>query len=370
MAFTPSLTPADLASKLGAQLRQILRSHVWFLAALGIYVLAGQIIPRLYGLEDYIRLSLYREALPALLFLYLLGFALGHVIYVLAVVRPAQPLAHIVGDYRDRFLTVERLGGAALVILLVPVMFSVFTSFKVMIPRIVPFYWDETFARWDELLHGDIAPWGLLQPLVGFPAVTEVISFSYPFWILLLNGLLLWQAFCVADPRLRMQFLLTNILIWSLLGNLLATLLSSAGPCYYPLVTGAGDPFLPLFDYLHRVSETHYLPQLKVQELLWNDYQAGGVLQARGISAMPSMHVSSAFLFLLLGWRVNRILGWVLTVFFGLILIGSVHLGWHYAIDGYVSIPLTWLLWHLAGRLLDLDPIFRDAKPRPAAAPA
>jgi hypothetical protein len=32
------------------------------------------------------------------------------------------------------------------------------------------------------------------------------------------------------------------------------------------------------------------------------------------------------------------------------ILVGSVHLGWHYALDGYASIVAVIVLWHAVGR--------------------
>jgi hypothetical protein len=38
-------------------------------------------------------------------------------------------------------------------------------------------------------------------------------------------------------------------------------------------------------------------------------------------------------------------------VFAVLILLGSVHLGWHYAVDGYAGALGAALLWHLVGRL-------------------
>jgi hypothetical protein len=31
------------------------------------------------------------------------------------------------------------------------------------------------------------------------------------------------------------------------------------------------------------------------------------------------------------------------------ILLGSVHLGWHYAVDGYAGLLLGWLAWIAAG---------------------
>ena len=354
-----SLTVTAIPSLLGGQLRRTLRLHVWFLGAIGLFALAGQVVPRLFGLEEYIRFSLYLANLPVVLLAFGIAFVLGHAIYVMLAVRPERLTAHIVADYRERFLEPERLANGLLLIAVLPVFFSVFTSFKIMIPRIVPFSWDPLFARWDAALHFGFAPWELLQPLLGYPVATVAINFAYHLWLFVLYGLLLWQGFSLAKPRVRMQYLLTTVVTWALLGALAATLLSSAGPVYYGRVVEGPDPFLPLMDYLRTTGETHYVPALAVQELLWSDYLAGGVQQARGISAMPSMHVSSAFLFLLLAWQHGRALRWAMGVFLGFILVGSVHLGWHYAIDGYLAIPLTWLIWHLCGRLLDLDPLFR-----------
>jgi hypothetical protein len=133
------------------------------------------------------------------------------------------------------------------------------------------------------------------------------------------------------------------------LGNGFATWLSSAGPCYYGLVVGQPDPYAPLMEYL-RWANTHFpVWALDVQQMLWSDYEAGALAVGRGISAMPSLHVATSTLVLLLAWRYGRWARWSAGLFVSLILIGSVHLAWHYAIDGYLSLVLTLLIWKIAG---------------------
>jgi hypothetical protein len=73
------------------------------------------------------------------------------------------------------------------------------------------------------------------------------------------------------------------------------------------------------------------------------------------------MHVSAAYLFALVGWRTNRAVGIALTIFLLLVIVGSVHLAWHYAIDDYVAIAGTWIIWRGVDFLLRRDSVFREA---------
>mgnify|MGYP006189448769 CR=1 FL=1 len=52
----------------------------------------------------------------------------------------------------------------------------------------------------------------------------------------------------------------------------------------------------------------------------------------------------------LVAFRLNRTLGWILTGFALVIGFGSVHLGWHYALDGIVAAFAAWGIWWVAGR--------------------
>jgi hypothetical protein len=74
-------------------------------------------------------------------------------------------------------------------------------------------------------------------------------------------------------------------------------------------------------------------------------------------------------LFALAAFRLNRAAGWVLAAYAVLIWIGSVHLGWHYAVDGLAAAALTIGLWRVAGRIADrLERPLLAAPPRAATA--
>jgi hypothetical protein len=65
---------------------------------------------------------------------------------------------------------------------------------------------------------------------------------------------------------------------------------------------------------------------------------------------MPSLHNAIAVLYALAAFRIGRLLGWFMTGYAVIIFIGSVHLGWHYAVDGIVSAAAMVLIWRWVDR--------------------
>ena len=70
---------------------------------------------------------------------------------------------------------------------------------------------------------------------------------------------------------------------------------------------------------------------------------------------MPSLHVGKVwFALVLVKHRLgHHWLTYFTGAFFAVRWVASVHLAWHYAVDGLVSIAAVSLIWHGAGRLVD-----------------
>ena len=154
--------------------------------------------------------------------------------------------------------------------------------------------------------------------------------------------------------KLRLQFFINACLTWIILGTFLAIIFSSAGPCYYAKVINGTNPFDPLMTRLTEIHSSMPLFAIKNQIGIWKAYENHVWLPFGGISAMPSLHIAITVLFALAGWRINRYIGILLTAYVLITQIGAVILGWHYAVDGYVSILLTILIWKLVNKYLPL----------------
>jgi hypothetical protein len=102
--------------------------------------------------------------------------------------------------------------------------------------------------------------------------------------------------------------------------------------------------------------------------MLWQSQVNGDFGPAKGISAAPSMHVASTWIMWRLAWSMGRTARIFGSLFLGVIFFGSIHLGWHYALDGYLAIVGAWALWRLTGWLLDRPAVRRVLWPNGSAA--
>ncbi len=263
------------------------------------------------------------------------------------VVKPESPLRQL----RDDLVGLVRSPTALLVGLPLLIAMVIFNKgmleLKPLIPLVKPFAWDHAFMELDRSLHFGLDPWRILQPLLGHDIITFAINLFYNFWFLALFGCLMWFGFAERSSVNRTRFFLAYMLTWWIGGGLMAVYFSSAGPVYYSGIGLSPDPFSDLMTYLHNVNTRIPIWALDTQQMLWDGYT--GKSEAIGISAFPSMHNASSLLFALACWRRSRGLGIAFAIYPAIILVGSVHLGWHYAVDGYAGLALAAVSWWLMG---------------------
>lgn len=356
----PDLNPTakSLLGEWGLGLRDM-RSWIGLVA---IYALLTWLISELAGLQEFYRPLLYpaRSLTAAVVSLFLIF--IGYVIYLPLVAREPRPLRRIWRLIETYLLAPRQITNLVVPFLLLPFFMSAFTSFKSMIPEIVPFYLDPAFMSADKILHFGWHPFEITHALFGGQTASLVINTFYHVWFLVMWAAMIWHLINLAERAHRLQFLLSFVLLWVLLGSLAALALSSAGPVYYADVSGLADPFAPLMTRLYEIDAAARLtgaagglPVLELQEMLWGFYTDKDTTYGSGISAMPSMHVAVTALIAMSAYRIHRLFGYVMWAFTAMVLVGSVHLAWHYAIDGYVAIAATAVIWRLTGRFAERE---------------
>lgn len=342
--FNTADIPAPSFSLLGTLRRNrlllsLISLHVAFALAVSLYVgrsYWGTAASELMGMASKLLLFMFANFI-----IWRLGVAMFSV-------RPKRPIQWMLHDLRSKLLDPEKAPDALISFLCMVALIVTYTFLKNEIHALNPSLWDVEFAQWDRFLHGGTDPWLLLQPVLGNPYVTTAVNVAYHLWFALM-----YVAVCVAcldrsDPTRSTVFLVAFVLCWFIGGNLLATVFASVGPVYFEAF-GLGDTFATQIELLKHSDTISPVWALNVHDLLIQGYLDGGL--ARGISAMPSMHVASSVLLTLYAFSYARWAGWIMVAFTGIIMLGSVHLAWHYAIDGYVSVFLMLFLWWLAQKL-------------------
>ncbi|EKO3485823.1 phosphatase PAP2 family protein [Vibrio fluvialis] len=272
--------------------------------------------------------------------------------------RIAHPTIYLLKAILAFLSPLSRPLACLLILMCVSLTLSSYTYLKSIIPDLHFYQFDALFYQLDKAIHGGISPWEFTHALFSHPLATLVINFLYNLWFLIIWGVLVFFLLYRKNQTVRLRFFLTFVSCWIILGGMLGTALSSAGPCYAQLLNPLHDYYVPL---LHRLAEQNqwlidaHLPSiwaLNTQDMLWQEFLARDQGIGSGISAMPSMHVAMAVLVALSISVIHPIWGRVAWGFALMIQIGSVHLAWHYAIDGYASTVLTILIWQLVTKFV------------------
>ncbi|MDD2943854.1 MAG: phosphatase PAP2 family protein [bacterium] len=241
---------------------------------------------------------------------------------------------------RSEYLTRQRFWDIIHYYLLFKVVLIVYGLIKQSIPLIHGQLFDDILLKQDIFFHLGRNP--MLDMVHIFSGWADgYIDLAYVGWYPVLGSMMI--VLLMQRDRRVMEWGIFSLLFLWMAGGLLALAVPSLGPVYVRSEWFAG------------LSVPH---ARMIQAQLWQHYQeiiAGAEATKfhnyEGIAAFPSLHVAIVALYSFVLWRINRISAWLMIAYTVVVQIGSVFLGWHYAIDGYIGIALAFVIAKTSERL-------------------
>jgi hypothetical protein len=217
---------------------------------------------------------------------------------------------------------------------------SAFLPLKYAIPQLIPFWLDGPLAVAERHLFG-VEPWLLLDRM--FWWATIPLDRLYGCW-LPLQLLVMFSVMIARPSAAKSRALIAYSLAWLLLGVVAALLLASAGPIFYDRLFG-GSTFAALGDTLR---DRGAVIAVAESDAMWTSWASGHPGMVAGMSAVPSIHVAVSFWIYLVARTMAPRAAKAAFIYFALIWLGSVQLGWHYAVDGLAGALGMLGVWKLA----------------------
>ena len=262
--------------------------------------------------------------------------------------RTRKPHTHIAIAFSE-YLKLQNFREIFLSYISLSIVVSSFTIYKSYVVGSNGYTFDALFSSWDHIIFGR-APWILTHHIWSSPTATVILDALYhPLFLPMLLGFALAM---VTQGRnsLRYTYICTYLISYVVVGMILANSMPSAGPIYDGELYGDGNTYKPLIERISYINENNLnLSSVLARDYLLATHRLGIVTFGGGISAMPSMHIVFTLLWVISSWHLNKWAGLACTIYGLLIWATSIHLGWHYFVDGLISILVVGPIWWLTG---------------------
>jgi hypothetical protein len=264
----------------------------------------------------------------------------------------------IIRDFFAEHWQYDRLFSVVLPFMCVVPQITFYNLFKELYMPRAGFWFGRHLARTERSLLGTDA-WRLTHRVMPGPWATQAVDLFYHGWFIPMVVGIAICSFARPGSRIAWRYLTSYLLLWSLQGTLIAYFLPAAGPALHAIMHTGPSAFSPLADRLRdhdlylRLHGAPGLYSVQYQHILSSLFGSDVLAIGAGISAMPSMHNAMSVLFACAVWSIGRRAGLLATAYAFAIWFSSVHLRWHYALDGVVACALTILTWYGVGRLGD-----------------
>jgi len=261
----------------------------------------------------------------------------------LALQKEDNPLAEVVSRFK------ERAPLLVLPALIFPIFLAAFTATKTAIPFLVGYHWDAFWADVDKAIFGQDA-WRIAHNILGSSFLPVWEWFYTVGWGFALIFTLALVALNMERQRVAI-FYTAMMATWIIGGVFFAYAFSAAGPVFVSL----GDPALAhRFADLNALLNQHLTAGGAVrdtQEYLSTAVQSHVAVKGGGVSAMPSMHLAAAMIYIL----ASRRTAWLLlsVPFWTVIFLCSAYFGYHYWIDDLVGSAIACICWAITARFYD-----------------
>jgi hypothetical protein len=288
----------------------------------------------------------------AALYFVLVGTGAALLIALDVVLRAARrtgsfpPPRAAIGDVRRERWTPWRAAAAGSALFAFYVSYMAYRNLKAIVPLVRP---DELFdaqlADFDRAIFAGNDPATLLHTLLGSGLMTHVFSTFYVAFIVFLPLTIGVSLVFSRNLEAGLYYTTAQSINW-ILGAASYFLLPSLGPAY-------ADP--ALFSALPASEVTHLQGVLMDQRVAFLAHPASATPQA--IAAFASLHISMSFSaavaahLLGLGQRVKI----ALWTWFGVTMLGTIYLGWHYVADNVAGIVMGAMALVIAGLLTGID---------------